>query len=94
MKKAFSLLELILIVAIVGILLALFIGVVTKSNKNQSTQKITPVIQRITESTSIGECCSPYAYIVRDNQTKQEYIVLEYGSSISITPRLPPKKEE
>ena len=94
MKKAFSLLELLILVVIVGILVALGIGAVNKSNKNQPTQKITPVIQRITESTSIGECCSPYAYIVRDNQTKQEYIVLEYGNSVAITPRLPPKKEE
>ena len=93
MKKAFSLLELFMLIAIVGLLVALLIGAV-KSNKNQPTQKITPVIQRITESTSIGECCAPYAYIIRDNQTKQEYIVLEYGSSISITPRLPTKKEE
>jgi len=95
MKKAFNIIEILIVVFVIGILLAIVIPAFSSLRKDALlTQQITP------EQTPIISMGEPslfgysQAYIIRDTENKQEYIVVSSSTGISVTPRLPKKNEE
>ncbi len=95
MKKAFSLIELFVVVAVIGIILAIIIPAVSSVRKNATEAPQTQNHTFITlgEPSPIGSF--KYAYVIKDTENDQEYIVIsETGAAVTITPRLPKKKEE
>lgn len=78
-----------LVVAVVAV--AVFIAAMVGEPAKAKPQTTPQPFQKITETITIGNCCR-YVYVVKDMENNIEYIVVENGPGISITPRI--KKEQ
>ena len=92
MKKAFTIIELVTVVVILGII-ALIIAATTSRTKVPTTPTVNKNFVVLSRE-SLHDCCNPFIYVVKDSQTEIEYILVQDSSGISITPRLPKKEEK
>jgi len=94
MKKAFTVIDLVFVLCVVGIILLL---IATLTTPRKAAAAPSPQIPKnfivISKEATGAACCEPYIMIVKDSQTEQEYIIIEDGSGVSITPRLKKKEE-
>jgi len=94
MKKAFTLIEILVVVIIFAIIVLIITAVTPSSKRNTPKQPTVPANFTVLSREATGAtCCEPFIIIVKDLQTEQEYIIIEDGSAVSITPRLPKKEE-
>lgn len=95
MKKAFTFIEAVTVLAIIGIIFFIILSFSQPRKTIESTQPATqsPKSFTIVSKEAIGSPYThPFLYIVRDNETQREYLLVEDGNGVSITPRL--KKED
>jgi len=94
MRKAFTLIEVLVVLIFITIIVLAIAAGIPSSKRNIPTPSPMPKnFTVLSREASESTCCELYLIIVKDNQTGQEYIIIEDGSGVSITPRLKKKEE-
>jgi hypothetical protein len=92
MKKVFTILELIAAILLLTLIVLFLTNYPTQQQTNQPTQQMHNSFTVISKEGTGSYCCDPHLIIVKDNQTNQEYIIVEDASGVSVIPRLPKKE--